>query len=154
MSHETLPPINALLNGIATVLLVSAYLLVKRRNYRAHATLMISAFVVSCVFLVFYLWHKTLLYEATGKANVSVAHLGPAWLRYLYWFVLLIPHLILAVVMLPMILATFWRAYRRRWVAHRRLAKPTLWIWLYVSVTGVVIYWVLYHLFPRLNPGA
>jgi uncharacterized membrane protein YozB (DUF420 family) len=66
------------------------------------------------------------------------------------YFVILIPHVILAVVMLPMIGMTIWRASRRQWDRHRRLARPTFWIWLYVSVTGVIIYAMLYHLFPAV----
>jgi len=74
----------------------------------------------------------------------------PPWLRAIY-LVILVPHLLLAVGMLPMIYLAFYRASRRQWDRHRRIAKPTFFIWLYVSVTGVVIYWMLYHLFPSMK---
>ena len=74
----------------------------------------------------------------------------PGWLRSIY-LAILFPHILLAAVMVPMILMTLLRAYRRQWTRHRRIATPTWWIWLYVSVTGVVIYWMLYHLFPSLR---
>jgi uncharacterized membrane protein YozB (DUF420 family) len=151
VNYQTLPLINATLNGISAALLVTAYTMVKRANYRVHAYLTISAFIVSSVFLSLYLTHKVLLHRATGYYNTSTADVHPAILRYFYLFVLLLPHLILAIVMVPMILTTFYRAYRRDWIRHRRIARPTFWIWLYVSVTGVVIYWMLYHLFPSLR---
>jgi uncharacterized membrane protein YozB (DUF420 family) len=157
MNHETLPPINATLNAISTVLLLAGYTLIRRdrgRLYTAHGWVMGSAFVVSSVFLALYLLHKYLLFKHTGSYNVSTSGLKPVGLRYFYLFVVLLPHLILAIVMVPLILRVFWLAYKRRWDAHRRLAKPTFWIWLYVSVTGVLIYWMLYHLFPRMTVAA
>ena len=150
---HTLPPINATLNGISGVLLVTAYAFVRRRNYRAHASLMISAFLVSTVFLCFYLYHKHLLMVATGSPNTSTADVKPVALRYAYLLLLLLPHLVLAMVMVPMILLTFFFAATRRWGAHRRIAVPTFYIWLYVSVTGVLVYLTLYHLFPHFRAG-
>ena len=151
MTHQTLPPINATLNAASAILLITALVFVKRRSYRVHASLTISAFLVSSVFLVLYLYHKHLLHEATGSYNTSTTHVRPVALRYFYLLVLLLPHLVLAIVMVPLILRTFYLAYRRRWDQHRKLAWPTLAIWLYVSVTGVVIYWMLYHLFPTMS---
>ena len=124
------------------------------RNYRAHASLMISAFLVSCVFLCFYLYHKHLLYLATGSSETSTTNVRPVLLRYAYLFLLLLPHVLLAMVMVPMILTTFFFAATRRWAAHKKLARPTFWIWLYVSVTGVLVYFTLYHLFPHFRTGA
>jgi putative membrane protein len=144
VTEETLPALNATLNGIATMLLVVAWLSIRRRSIYAHAYLMISAFIVSAVFLFFYLLHKY-LYGDRGTEGLE-----PQWVRLAYLFVLLLPHVVLAAVMLPMILATFWQAWRRNWDAHRRIARPTFWIWLYVSVTGVLIYVLLYHVFPRM----
>ena len=149
-----MPPINAALNATSAVLLVTAYAFVKRRSYRVHASLTISAFLVSSVFLVFYLWHKQLLHQATGSYNTSTADVSPAILRHLYLWLLLLPHLVLAIVMVPMILATFYFAARRKWASHRKIAPPTFWIWLYVSVSGVLVYFVLYHLFPNFRAGA
>ena len=138
----TLALVNAILNGSSAVLLVSAYVLIKRGRIIPHVYLMIAAVVTSAVFLVFYL---TSYYKYGDKTS----GLAAGWLRNVY-FAILFPHILLAVVMLPMIGMTIWRAYRRQWDRHRRLARPTFWIWLYVSVTGVVIYGMLYHLFPAM----
>jgi uncharacterized membrane protein YozB (DUF420 family) len=103
---------------------------------------MIATVAVSAAFLTSYLtYHYKVGHKSSG--------LEPGPLRTVY-FAILIPHIILAGVMVPMILLTLWRAYRRQWERHRRIARPTFWIWLYVSVTGVVIYWMLYHLFPTM----
>jgi uncharacterized membrane protein YozB (DUF420 family) len=139
----TLALLNAILNGTSAVLLVSAYVLIKRRRIIPHVYLMLAALVTSAVFLVFYVTS----YVTYGDKTSGLA---PGTLRTVY-FAILIPHVILAVAMLPMIGMTIWRAYKRQWDRHRRLARPTFWIWLYVSVTGVVIYWMLYHLFPRVT---
>lgn len=146
MKPDTLPPINATLNAIATVLLIVGILLIKRgkQNYIAHGWIMASAFAVSSAFLVLYLLHKVMFQDKTSG-------LEPGALKNFYLFVILIPHVILAIVMVPMILTVLVHAYRRRWDRHRRLARWTYPIWLYVSVTGVIIYWMLYHLFPRLT---
>jgi uncharacterized membrane protein YozB (DUF420 family) len=152
MNVDTLPPINAALNATSAALLLTAYAFVKRRSYRIHASLTISAFLVSSVFLTLYLFHKHLLHQATGSYNTSTADVSPAILRHLYLWILLLPHLILAIVMVPMILTTFYFAATRNWPKHRKLAPPTFWIWLYVSVTGVLIYFTLYHLFPHFRP--
>ena len=100
---------------------------------------MVAATVVSAVFLACYLTYHIL----NGEKSTATSH-APHWLRVLYLWVLL-PHLLLAVGMLPMIFLTLYRAYRRDWEAHRRIAPPTFWIWLYVSVTGVIVYFMLYH---------
>jgi uncharacterized membrane protein YozB (DUF420 family) len=143
----TLPPINAALNGAATVLLLLAWLLIRRGRFRAHGYLMVSAFLVSTVFLALYLLHK---YEHGDLG--APAELG--WIRTVYYLTVLIPHVVLAMVMLPMIGVTFWHTYRRQWLRHRRIARPTFWIWMYVSVTGVLIYALLYHLFPLMVAGS
>jgi len=144
VTAEFLPLVNAILNGISTILLVTGYLLIKQQKYRAHATVMITAFVTSSLFLIGYLVHKVMFKDKSSG-------LDPGLLKSFYLYVILFPHIILAVVMLPMILLTFRHAYMRRWDKHKRLARPTFWIWLYVSVTGVIIYWMLYHLFPGLQ---
>jgi uncharacterized membrane protein YozB (DUF420 family) len=147
LTVQDLPVLNASLNGVATVLLVAGYVFVKRRRVnesavRYHAALMIATVVVSAAFLTSYLTYH---YKVGHKSSA----LEPGPLRTVY-FAILVPHIILAAVMVPMILVTLWRAYRRQWERHRRIARPTFWIWLYVSVTGVVIYWMLYHLFPTM----
>jgi len=147
-SVHDLPVVNASLNGLATVLLVAGFAFIKRRRVSAsavrfHAVTMIATVVVSAAFLTCYL-----VYHAKVPPKTPGVQAGP--LRTVY-YVILIPHVILAAVMVPMIVATLGLAYRRQWDKHRRLARPTFWIWLYVSVTGVVIYWMLYHLFPRMH---
>lgn len=147
LTVHDLPVLNASLNGLATVLLVAGYVFIKRRRVSAsavryHAATMIATVVVSAAFLASYL-----IYHAAVPPKTPGVQAGP--LRTVY-YAILIPHVILAAVMVPMILVTLWRAYRRQWERHRRLARPTFWIWLYVSVTGVVIYWMLYHLFPTM----
>lgn len=141
---DDLPLINATLNGISTVLLVSAYVLVRRRRYRLHASLMIAAVVTSTLFLVGYVAHKALAGERSSGLEAG-------FLKFFYLFVILAPHVILAIVMVPMIAWTLVLVAKRRWDQHRRIARPTFWIWLYVSITGVIIYWMLYHLFPRMG---
>ena len=140
---EVLAAVNASLNGTSAILVLIAYVLVRKQNYRAHAYLMVSAFLVSTVFLCFYL---TSHYRYGERSS----GLPPSTLRTIYYLVLF-PHILLAVLMLPLIGMTFWRAYKRDWARHRRIARPTFWIWLYVSVTGVVVYWMLYHLFPAVQ---
>ena len=129
-------------------MLLCGFVCIKRRLIRVHAWLMIAATLTSCAFLTSYL-----IYHAhVGETRIAekFPYLSPRT-RGVY-YAILIPHLILAVVMVPMILTTLWRAGRRRWEAHRRIAPATFFIWLYVSVTGVIIYWMLYHLFPMMKP--
>jgi uncharacterized membrane protein YozB (DUF420 family) len=144
MSLEHLPALNATLNATSAILLIVGYLFIRRGNYRAHAAFMISAFVVSSAFLVSYLYYHSKVGEK------STANMGlPGWLWVTY-IAILFPHLLLAMLMLPLILYSFYLAYKRDWEKHPRVATPTFWIWLYVSITGVIIYWMLYHLFPRM----
>ena len=137
---ETFALINACLNGASTLLLALAWVMIRRKNIRAHATLMLSALATSALFLAFYLTTHYLY----GSRSVG---LGRSALVVAY-FVILVPHVLLAMAMLPMILVTLARALRRDFVRHRKLARPTLGIWLYVSITGVVVYFMLYHVIP------
>jgi uncharacterized membrane protein YozB (DUF420 family) len=132
------PEVNATLNAASALLLATGFCFIIAGKWRAHATCMISAAVVSAVFLGCYLTYHYLHGEKTTRLH---AH---DWLRDVYLAILL-PHLLLAVVMLPMIFMTLTRAARRQWPLHRRIALPTFWIWIYVSVTGVIVYWMLYH---------
>jgi uncharacterized membrane protein YozB (DUF420 family) len=143
VTAEALPALNATLNGISTVLLITGYRFIRRRQIRAHAWTMGIAFITSTLFLIGYLTHKFTSGDRTSGLEAG-------WLRTIY-FAILIPHVILAMVMLPMIVTTLFYAWRRQWNKHRRIARPTFWIWLYVSVTGVIIYWMLYHLLPSLK---
>ena len=135
--------LNACLNGVSTVLLISAYALIRRRNYRAHGTLMVAAFLVSCGFLVSYIYSK-LIY---GELTTQMLGLSGGTLKTFY-LVVLIPHVVLSVVMLPFIFLAMFRASRRQWRLHMRWSRPAFWMWLYVSVTGVLVYVLLYHVIP------
>jgi len=131
-----LPEINASLNGTAAVLLGTGYVLVRRRRIAAHPACMIAAFAASSLFLITYLIH----HARVG----SVPFHGAAWLRPVY-LGLLVPHIVLAALVVPLALTTIHRAWRGRFDRHRRLARLTLPIWLYVSVSGVLVYVLLYH---------
>jgi uncharacterized membrane protein YozB (DUF420 family) len=140
---ELFAAIDATLNGASTVLLVSAYLMIKLRNVRAHVGLMICALATSTAFLVCYVYSK-FRYGDTSSGLESGA-------LKTFYLLLLASHVILAMGMLPPIAMTVWRGYTRQWERHKRIARPTFWIWLYVSVTGVMIYWLLFHLFPSMR---
>ena len=140
---EFFAALNASLNGLSTLLLISAYIAIRRRRYRTHGTLMASAFLVSSVFLASYLYSR----YTYGELTTEMLGLEPGFLRTLY-LVVLIPHVILAAVMLPMIFMAMFRASRRQWRLHTRWSRPALAIWLYVSVTGVIVYFLLYHIIP------
>jgi uncharacterized membrane protein YozB (DUF420 family) len=141
MTVHSLPAINASLNGMSALLLIAGFIFIKRGNQAAHRNCMISAFVTSVVFLGGYL-----TYHATVK---TVTHFTqpPEW-RPIY-LVVLISHTILAAAIVPLILLTLWRARKQDFAAHRRIARWTWPLWLYVSVTGVVIYLLLYQIFPQ-----
>ena len=148
-SIQAFPHINAGLNATSTLLLIVGILLIKRGRYQAHAVTMILAALVSAAFLACYLLYH---YIAGEKSTASMGWIPP-WLRLIY-LVILFPHILLAFGMLPMIYLAFYRAYRRQWERHRKIAKPTFFIWLYVSVTGVIIYFMLYHLAPAITVAA
>jgi putative membrane protein len=129
-----LPALNALLNGLAAVALVIGFLFIRAQNVTAHRASMFTAFVFSSLFLVAYITN----YALHGEMHFQ----GQGTIRSVY-FPLLISHIILAVVVLPMILITFFLSLSGRFSAHRRLARWTFPIWLYVSVTGVIVYLML-----------
>lgn len=134
--YHALPSVNAALNGTTALLLTIGYFCIRRRWVIAHRACMVSAFVVSTLFLVSYL---------TYHAHVgSVRFPGTGWIWAVY-FAILLSHTILAVLIVPLALRTLSLAVRGRFDAHRRLARWTLPLWFYVSVTGVVIYRLLYH---------
>jgi uncharacterized membrane protein YozB (DUF420 family) len=136
MSVSDLPALNAGLNSVAAVLLFAGYRQIRQKNIAAHRACMLAAFAASTLFLISYL---------TYHAQVgSVPFQGQGWIRPVY-FTILITHIVLAAVILPMAIVTLHRAWRERFDRHRRIARWTLPLWLYVSVTGVVIYGMLYH---------
>jgi putative membrane protein len=139
MPLAALPALNATLNGVSGALLLSGYYFIRHRKVRAHRACMLAAFGVSSLFLVSYLIYHVQV-GATPFPGQGVA-------RPLY-FTRLISHILLAATIVPLALVTLRRGLGRRFAAHRRLARRTLPLWLYVSVTGVIIYFVLYHLYP------
>lgn len=136
-----LPALNAVLNAVSAILLVAGYSFVRRRRVAEHRRCMLSAFGASSVFLIGYL---TLRYFA-GMTRF----MGQGWIRPVY-FTILISHTILAAALVPLACLTLWRALRGRFDRHVRIARWTFPLWLYISVTGVLVYWILYHLFPQM----
>lgn len=138
MKVQDLPTLNASLNAVAATLLMLGYIAIKQKKEELHKKLMISALVVSAAFLTSYLIYH---YHVPSK---KFPDLG--WIKTVY-LIILIPHIILAAAMVPMILKTFWHAFRNEREKHRKIARLTFPIWMYVSVTGVVVYFMLYHWF-------
>lgn len=136
-SVSSLPALNATLNATSALLLVAGYTFIRRGRVTPHKVCMVSAFVVSMLFLVSYLYYHA--------HHGSTAFPGQGWVRPLY-FTILISHIALAAAILPLALVTLYRAWREQFARHRRIARWTLPLWLYVSVTGVVIYWMLYQI--------
>ncbi len=137
MSVSDLPALNATLNATCFILLTTGYILIRRRRIAQHRAVMIAACCTSVVFLISYL---------TYHAQIGSKHfegLGPV--RYLY-FTILLTHTVLAVAIVPMVLMTLSRGLKRQDDRHRALARRTLPLWMYVSVTGVIVYFMLYRL--------
>jgi uncharacterized membrane protein YozB (DUF420 family) len=141
----TLPHVNAFLNTASAALLVTGYVLVRRGRVEAHRRAMLAAFIVSTVFLASYVTYHTLLAYYLGQGPTRFR--GEGFVRPVY-FTVLLTHTVLAVAVVPLILLTLRRGLRRQDERHRRLARWTLPVWLYVSVTGVVVYLMLYHFYP------
>jgi putative membrane protein len=139
LTIHDLPTVNAFLNATAAILLVWGFTLIKRKKIAEHRRVMISAFAVSCIFLVCYLVYHY---------NVgSVRFPRPGWVKTVY-LTILTTHTILAVTVPFLAIITLNRALRGRFDKHRKIARWTFPIWLYVSVTGVIVYLMLYHLYP------
>ena len=134
---STWPLLNACLNGTSALLIGSGFVAIRRRRIAVHKACMLAACATSVLFLVSYL----LYHHQVG----STAFTGQGAIRVVY-FTVLISHTILAVLIVPLVIMTVYRAWREQWLRHRRLARWTLPLWLYVSVTGVVIYVMLYQL--------
>lgn len=146
MTTHYFPVLNASLNFASAALLALGFVFVKRGDVRAHGWTMAAAVVTSTAFLACYLVYHAL----RARSGEVVTRFPESTWRPVYLAVLW-THTPLAVVMLPFIALTLWRAYRRQWAAHRRISVITLPIWFYVSVTGVIIYFMLYHLAPTLR---
>jgi len=138
MSVSELPALNASLNGAATVFLLAGYFFIRRRQIPAHRASMLAAVATSALFLISYV-----IYHANAGSK-PFPGTGPV--RAVY-FVILITHIVLAAAIVPMVLLTVSRALRGRFDRHAAIARRTLPLWLYVSVTGVVIYLMLYRMY-------
>jgi putative membrane protein len=134
-----LPHVNAVLNTTSALLLLAGFRFIRRGRIQAHRNCQVTAVVTSTLFLVSYLTYH--------YYHGSTRFAGQGLVRPLY-FAILITHTILAVVIVPLIVVTLYRAARGDFIRHRRLARWTLPLWLYVSVTGVIVYLMLYHLYP------
>jgi len=134
-----LPAVNAALNALSACLLIGGYACIRRGRRAAHQRCMLAAFLVSVLFLTSYL---TLRYFA-GMTRFE----GQGWIRPVY-FTILLSHTVLAAGIVPLAIVTMARALRKEHARHVRVARWTLPLWLYVSITGVIIFWLLYHLYP------
>ena len=134
-----LPHLNACLNTTSAVLLISGYSFIRAKNVAAHRACQVAALAVSILFLTSYLiyhyHHGSTRFQGTGIV------------RPIY-FTILTSHTVLAVVIVPLIIVTLYRALRQDFVRHRRIARITLPLWLYVSITGVIVYFMLYQIYP------
>ena len=137
MDYTVLPTVNATLNAIAGLFLLAGFVLIRRRRIQAHRNAMLGAFASSTLFLISYL-----IYHAQVGSRPFT---GQGVVRYAY-FTILISHVILATAILPMAISTLSRGLRGRYEDHRRIAKRTFPIWMYVSVTGVIVYVMLYQM--------
>jgi uncharacterized membrane protein YozB (DUF420 family) len=135
-----LPKINAGLNALSAVLLTIGFICIKRGRKTAHRNCMIGALTCSVIFLACYIYY----HFHAGRTVFK----DPAWFRPIY-LTLLLTHTLLAVAILPMIVITVVRAAKQRFEAHKKIARWTWPIWMYVSVTGVLIYFLLYQIFPQ-----
>ena len=132
---SSLPSVNAALNSASALLLIAGYLFIRNKRVLAHKACMLAAFTTSSLFLLSYLVYHY---------NVgSVPFRGQGWIRTVY-FAILISHTVLAVLIVPLVLITLTRALKESFERHKRIARWTLPLWLYVSVTGVIVYWMLY----------
>ena len=137
IDYTVLPAVNATLNAIAGIFLLVGYVLIRRRQIVAHRNAMLGAFASSTLFLISYL-----IYHAKAGSRPFT---GEGTIRYVY-FAILISHVVLATAILPMAIATLSRGLRGRYADHKRIAKWTFPTWMYVSVTGVIVYVMLYQL--------
>jgi putative membrane protein len=131
-----LPALNAVLNALCTFFLIKGFLYIRKLNILAHRNSMFSAFIVSSLFLVSYILNHAM----HGDMRFPLGH---PTARFIYLWILLVPHIILAVVALPIILITFYLSLSGRFSAHRKIARITFPIWLYVSISGVIVYGML-----------
>lgn len=141
MNLEHLPAVNACFNGLSTLLLLLGFAFIRQGRKAAHRNCMVGALASSACFLAGYLTYHFAVHTVTRFSN-------PAWFRPIYLAILL-SHTVLAVAVLPLVFMTVLRAARQQFEAHRAVARWAWPIWLYVSITGVVIYLLLYQIYPQ-----
>jgi uncharacterized membrane protein YozB (DUF420 family) len=144
VSIHDLPAVNASLNGLSAFFLTAGFVFIRQKNKIAHRNCMIAAFCTSVIFLGCYLTYHLSVQTVTHFRN-------PEWFRPVYLAILL-THTVLAVVIVPMILITLNRARLQRFELHKKIARWTWPLWMYVSVTGVAVYLLLYQIFPQTKP--
>ena len=142
-AYHSLAPLNALLNGCAAVLLLAGFIFIRNGKVRAHRACMIGAMGFSALFLTSYL----IYHYNVGNVRFS----GEGWVRSLY-FSILIPHIVLAAVIVPLAIATITFALRGNFRRHRKIAVWTWPLWIYVSITGVIVYLMLYQMYTPIYP--
>ena len=147
---NNLPHATATLNATATCLLAAALWKIRTGRVKAHKNLMLTALAVSALFLVLYLFHKVALYQATGQPNKRFPTDAPDAARFTY-FSILITHLLLAITVPFLAVRAVYLAMKGRIVAHKKFVRYAYPIWMYVSVTGVLVYLMLYQLYPTVH---
>ena len=140
MTLSDLPAINATLNGTSTIFLILGYIFIRQKKIIPHRNCMIAAFCTSIIFLTCYL----IYHFNVPRTNFDKEH----WFRP-YYLIILLTHTVLAVVIVPIILVTLNRGLKARYELHKKIARWTWPLWMYVSVTGVLIYFLLYQIFPQ-----
>lgn len=141
MTFNDLPAVNACLNGASAVLLAVGYFHIKRQNQIAHRNCMVAALITSTLFLISYLTYHFTIRKVTVFRD-------PQWFRPIY-LIILLTHTVLAAAIVPLVIITATRAFRARFDKHKQIARWTWPLWMYVSVTGVLIYFLLYQIFPQ-----
>ena len=142
MSLHDLPAVNATLNGLSAILLTVGFIFIKRGNRLAHRNCMIAAFASSCVFLTGYVVHKIFVVK-----GVNTPFAGPAVLKP--WYLLMLAtHVLLAMLIVPLALTSITLGLKGKFEIHKKVSRWTLPLWMYVSVTGVLIYLLLYQVYP------
>ena len=148
MSLADLPVVNASLNGLSAIFLGVGYYFIRRKNQMAHRNCMVAAFITSTLFLVCYITYHT--YVAYVLHRGPTVFKEPPWFRPIYLGILG-THTVLAIVIVPLVLVTLNRGLKQRVELHRKIARWTWPLWMYVSVTGVLIYFLLYQIFPQAH---
>ena len=139
LSISFLPHLNAILNAIAACFLASGFMFIKAGNRDAHRLCMVIALVISSLFLISYVVHRFYvpIFVFQGHGSIRI-----------FYYILLISHVFLAIIIVPLIAVTVVRALRKKFTAHKKIAKWTWPIWMYVSISGIIVYLMLYQLYP------